>query len=193
MENLRLQHNLNENDIFFCIGGYTGEISDKIIAGHNPYVYIFEPSKKWFEYLKNKYINNKKVNILNFGVHNEPGELKLYGDGAVANLFGLDQVNTETSLKIDNYEICEIRKLSDYIKDFNEIKFVEINCEGAEYGIIEDLFVNNTLDKFEDIQIQFHRIAGYKELVDKTRKMLSTTHDLIWCFDMIWECWRRKK
>jgi hypothetical protein len=65
--------------------------------------------------------------------------------------------------------------------------------EKLEKYQIEDLFVNNTLDKFEDIQIQFHRIAGYKELVDKTRKMLSTTHDLIWCFDMIWECWRRKK
>lgn len=186
MENLRENHNLSENDLFFVIGGHEGDISTRIIKKYNPYVYIFEPSKTWFNFLVDKYKNNNKVKIFNFGFAKNEGEYKLFkfgnGDGST--------IYKESS----EFENVTLKKMSDFLteNDINKVKLIEFNCEGAEYEIMEDLFENNKLTVFEIIQSQFHKVDNYQQLYNNSFSLLSKSHNKIWGFDFIWECWKIK-
>jgi FkbM family methyltransferase len=186
MENLREIHNLLDNDLFFVIGGHEGDISTRILKKYNPYTYIFEPSKVWFDFLVEKYKNNNKVTVFNFGFAKNEGEYKLFkvGNGDGSNIY---QESPE-------FEIVKLKKMSDFLNEDNisKVKLIEFNCEGAEYEIIEELSNNNKLNVFDAIQVQCHKINEYQKLYQNFSSQLSVTHKKEWGVDFIWECWKLK-
>lgn len=185
MENLRENYNISESDYFFVIGGHEGDISDRIINKFNPYVYIFEPSLNWYNFLAEKYKENTKVKVFNFGFLEIPGERKLYkfGDGDGSNIY----------LESEEYENCNFENLSEFIRVNNiSIKLIEFNCEGSEYEIIRDLSKSGQIKKIENIQVQFHKIENYSDLYREISDIMFQTHNKSWGFDYIWESWRMK-
>jgi FkbM family methyltransferase len=186
MEHLRETHNLLDNDLFFVVGGYEGDISTRILKKYNPYIYIFEPSKVWYEFLVEKYKNNNKVTVFNFGFAKNDGEYKLFkvNDGDGSNIY-------QESLE---FEIVTLKKMSDFLLENNidKVKLIEFNCEGAEYEIIEELSDKNKLTVFDTIQVQCHKIDEYQKLYQNFSSQLSTTHKKEWGVDFIWESWKLK-
>lgn len=185
MDELRFSHDIKEDDYFFIIGGHEGYVSDVMIGKYSPNVWIFEPSKKWYEFLTKKYENNKKVKIFNFGFGKDNKEEKLFihGNGDGSSLY------QESS----TYEMVKIVKFSDFLSEnqFKNIKLIEFNCEGAEYEIFKDLNEYNYLDIFEIIQVQFHRIYGYESLYNDVNNILSKTHNKTYG-SFIWDFWNKK-
>jgi FkbM family methyltransferase len=179
---LRFIHDLSENDKFFIVGGYEGHVSTIISNKYNPEIFIFEPSKKWHDFLVEKHKDNEKIKVYPYGFGDDDSIRKLYihgtGDGS--------------SLFIDSteYENVEIKKMSSFMDENNlgPIKMVEFNCEGAEFEIIQDLYKMDKIRLFEIIQIQYHRIPGYESLYGESVDILSKTHRRIWG-SFIWECW----
>jgi FkbM family methyltransferase len=182
MEELREKYNILSSDYFFVIGGHEGDISDRIIRKFNPNVYIFEPNSYWYNYLSQKYSNNPKVKVFNFGFLEEETDKKLYqfGNGDGSNIYN----------QSEKYEICKFKKLSDFIKEEDiNVKLIEFNCEGSEYEIIQDLYLSGEILRFLNIQVQFHKIEDYTGLYQKSNEILSKTHIKKWGFDYIWESW----
>ena len=134
-----------------------------------------------------KYKENNKVKIFNFGFAKNEGEYKLFkfGNGDGSNTY------KESS----EFEIVTLKKMSNFLieNDITYVKLIEFNCEGAEYEIIEDLFENNKLNIFDAIQIQFHKIDNYQQLYNNSFSLLSRNFNKIWGFDFIWECWKTNK
>lgn len=184
MENLRENYNILENEYFFVIGGHEGDISDRIINKFNPNVWIFEPNSYWYKFLLEKYKKNPKVKIFNFGFLKSPGQRKLYKFGS-----GGDGSNVYN--ESEEYEICEFKNLSDFISENDVyVKLIEFNCEGSEYEIIEEISSSGAIKKFENIQVQFHRLENYSDLYRGVSSILSQTHNKSWGFDFIWESWK---
>ena len=61
--------NLNNNSLnIIDIGGHKGETLNFFLDNFNVNkIFVFEPNKELFEYIKNKF-NNKKIYLFNYGV-----------------------------------------------------------------------------------------------------------------------------
>ena len=174
---LREEHAIDKDSIFYVIGGHEGIISDKMIKKYDCHVNLFEPCSDWAEYLSGKYHKNPKVKIFKFGFAKETGAYKLYIHG---NKYGFAGDGSNIYVPSDQYEAVQMMKFSEFITYFNvqKIDLVNINCEGSEYEIINDLYENDMLCIFGSIQVQFHNIEGYKEKLDIAREQLAETHTL---------------
>lgn len=191
VEILREQHDLGEDSVFYVIGGHSGDISDRIIKKFNPHTHIFEPSKNWFEFLTNKYKDNPKVKIFNFGFAKKSGDYKLYIYG---DKEGYEGDGSNIYVESENFETIKLVEFSSYLKDNNvkKIDLIEFNCEGAEYEIIDELFESNMLGAIGIVQVQFHKIDEHNLLIEKSRNQLSQTHNQKWNIPFIFECWNLK-
>jgi FkbM family methyltransferase len=184
-DDLRFEHSISENDRFFIVGGYEGHVSTIISDKYNPEIFIFEPSKKWYNFLIEKHENNKKIKIYPYGFGEDDSTRRLYvhGSGDGSSLF----------IDSSEYEDVEIRKMSSFLEEnsLDSVKMVEFNCEGAEFEILSELYKEDKIKAFEIIQIQYHKIPGYEMLYDRSTEILSKTHKKVWG-GFIWECWIKK-
>ena len=186
IEDIRLKHNLTKDSLVFEVGGWLGHFSQAIIEEFDCNLYVFEPVKSIYDNLVEKYKNNQKVKIFNFGLDNFTGikKINICGDGS--SLY-----KTETN----SYENVNFLNINDFFKEYN-LKFVdliEFNCEGAEYNILKEITTDN-LNKINKIQIQFHNIADVNVENDKTiiYDKLQYTHNQEWHYSWF-ECWGKKK
>jgi len=181
----RLNYNLTDNSIVFDLGGYKGEWSEQIINKYNSYIYIFEPVKEFYNIIIEKFRNNDKVKVYHFGL----------GDIDTTSQILLDGDTSSHILKSDNNsETIKIVSINKFIKENNisNVDLVKINIESAEYVLIESLIESNNLDKFKNIQVQFHTfIPDCVERRDSIRYHLSKTHKLTYDFTFIWENWEK--
>ena len=127
---------------FWDIGANVGMYSVFIAKRYSCYVYAFEPSKKYHNFLKLNTTFFKKVKAFNFGIGSINKKEKVIlteepGSNYIArNKFDKNKKNSET---------CEIRT----IKRLSKIKapnLVKIDVEGFEYEILNysiDFFLKN--------------------------------------------------
>jgi FkbM family methyltransferase len=186
IEDIRLQHSLTKESLVFEVGGWRGYFSQAVIKEFDCFVYVFEPVKSIYDSLVQKYENNQKVKVYNFGLDNFTGtkKINLCGDGT--SLY-----KTETS----NYEDVNMLNVNEFFNqhNINNIDLVELNCEGSEYNILQEISVDN-LNKIDRLQIQFHDILNVDVDLLKTKiyEKLKYTHDQKWYYSWF-ECWEKKK
>ena len=183
-DKLLLDYDLDDQSIFFELGGYNGTYSKKILETFNPQTYIFEPSKKYYDLLVEQLIYSN-VKIYNFGLAdiNKVAYLKHDSDASY-----ITHNQSEYSEKI------ELRKLSEFIHNekIRSISLININIEGSEYEVLEDMIDSKIISIVENIQIQYHRnVRGYRKKRSQINKKLSRTHQRIWNYDYVWERWAK--
>jgi FkbM family methyltransferase len=182
---LRLEYSLNQQSTVFDVGGYKGAWSEKIIQKYNPYIYIFEPIPQFYAEIREKFKNNPKVLVYNFGLYdkNKSDKISLNGDGS--SLYG----KSREEIEIDLIDIQDfIRK-----KNIQRIDLIKINIEGAEYPLLRRMIDQGILKICRDIQIQFHAFfPDARKLRDKIRGELSLTHSNTYNYPFVWENWRHK-
>jgi hypothetical protein len=70
-EEFLLKKILSENNIIIDVGANVGQKTDLFLSlKKNSRILLFEPYKKYFKILKNKYSNNKNIKLFNIGVGN---------------------------------------------------------------------------------------------------------------------------
>ena len=74
-----------------------------------------------------------------------------------------------------------------------EIDLLKVNIEGGEYELMERIIAIDYLPKIKNLQIQFHRLddtsSARREAI---RRALASSYDCVYCYDFVWEDWRRK-
>lgn len=182
---LRFDYDLDENSIVFDLGGYDGEWSSVMSKKYNCNFYIFEPVKSFYDDIANKLSSNPKIKIFNFGLGNKDESLEI-------------SISRDSSSIFEKNGNKEIISINDFVKflDENNVKNVQllkINIEGAEYDVLEYLLSSGKITTFESIYVQFHRfIPDCVERRNKIIEKLKETHNLVFCYDFIWEKWTRK-
>jgi len=143
---------VNKGDVVVDIGGNLGLFSYYSLCKEAKQVYCFEPSPQSYNCI-----------IENFNLDNLVVEESAVGakDGKVTfNINPESSINSSMFASDENSQTitCKSINLNNYIKTNNieKIDYLKIDCEGAEYEIIESLdeqYLTNNIDK---ICLEYH-------------------------------------
>jgi FkbM family methyltransferase len=189
-------HNINyelDNDsIVIDLGGYYGLWIDEIFKKNNPNIpniILVEPVPEFYNHLVTKYENYEKIKVMNVGVSTDKNEatktLYVSSDGSSTNF----NINVKSVIQIKTTPIDKI--LSD--NNINQVDLLQINIEGDEYGLMEYMIESNTIDKFKNIQIQFH--LGIDNDIERRniiqKNLVSKGFKNKFDYPFVWESWEK--
>tara|TARA_B110000503_G_C7113024_1_gene399054 strand:+ start:567 stop:1181 length:615 start_codon:yes stop_codon:yes gene_type:complete len=178
-----ITYDLDETSVVMDLGGYTGVWAQQIIDKYNPNFYIIEPLPQFYDTLVNKFNLNSKVNILNIGVSNEDkvGIIYLSGDGSSSNL----KKGTPITVKF--------KTMTSLLEEWNldTVDLLQVNIEGDEYHLLEHMIDDGSINRFKNIQIQFHYgIDNDVERRNQIREGLKNNGFIIkFDYPFVWESW----
>lgn len=178
-----INYDLDENSIIMDLGGYTGVWAQQMIEKYNPHVYIVEPVTEFYNILTEKFSNNNKVRSINVGVSYEKTNDIIYlkDDATSSNIKDGREINVKF-LKIE--KLLEIWNLQ-------KVDLIQINIEGDEYSLLEHMIINGSVNKFSNIQVQFH--LGIENDVERRIKiregLVSNGFKNKFDYPFVWESW----
>lgn len=178
---------LNEKSIVFDLGGYRGEWSNEIFEKYNTNIFIFEPIKKFYENIVERFKTNQKIKIFQIGLSNKTENKTISLNKDSSSVFEENPKHTED---IKLYDIVNFIDEN----NINIIDLMKINVEGSEYYILMRLIESGYITKIKHIQVQFHEFIKNSHIMrNEIRDELSKTHNESYNFDFIWEGWELKK
>ena len=157
---------------YIDIGGYKGLYSNIFLKKANK-IFIFEPQKKYFEFLRSKFQSNKKVKIFNnaLGKENKISFLQINFLESTSTLSKINFLSKwyrfkkflffKNKIVKDKYRV-KIKKL-DSINEISKIKdisLIKIDTEGYEMNVLDG--AKKILKKTKFLLIELHHDNMYK-------------------------------
>ena len=180
-----LNHEINEESVIMDLGGFTGVWINKMINKYNPNVYAIEPIGRFYNIMVDKFKSNPKVRLLNVGISDENKKDKIFlkGDETSSQNVGGESIDVEF---ITMEKLLETWNL-------DKVDLLQINIEGDEYPLLRHMLETGTINKFSNIQIQFHMDRdGFVKQREEIRKGLENNNfKLKYDFPFVWECWTK--
>ena len=173
---------MGPESIVFDIGMYKGGWSSRISQKYDPYIFGFEPVSSFYKNAEEHFALNPKVNVYNYGL----------GDRNRQDNIGINKESSSIFEKGFNKERITIRNISEVVASFGleKIDLMNLNCEGGEYEILQELLATDIIHKIKRLLIQFHYIRdGDQELREKIILELGKTHIQNYCYLTVWELW----
>tara|TARA_B110000438_G_scaffold298111_1_gene345684 strand:+ start:1207 stop:1917 length:711 start_codon:yes stop_codon:yes gene_type:complete len=156
--------------IYIDVGSHKGLYTDLIKKHYiTQKIFMFEPQKRIFQYIKKKYKKNKKIHIFNEAVSDKNiyQSFRLNHHDLTASLSKLDSKNSYLKLKAKLfgvtpnkmiYETIKIKTitLSNVIKakKIKKIDLLKIDTEGHEFQVLKGL--ESKIKRVKYILIEFH-------------------------------------
>lgn len=178
-----LNHNLNHNSVVMDLGGYTGVWAQLIVDLFNPNVYIVEPLEQYYNVANAKFVKNDKVKLMCAGVSQETNEGIIY----------LNNDGSSSNHKNGNPIKVSLKSIETILNEFNldYIDLLQINIEGDEYSLLENMIKTGVINKFNTIQVQFH--LGIPNDVERRLNIQKglIQNDFVqkYNYDFVWEAW----
>ena len=180
-------YDLDENSTIMDLGGYNGAWIEQMINKYNPNAYIVEPIPKFYNEIVNKFKNNNRVRTLNVGVstENKKGKIYLNGDSTSSNF------NNGNSIDVTFKTISDIMSLW----NLDNVDLLQINIEGDEYLLLENMLESGIINRFKNVQIQFHiGIDGDVERRNNIRDgLVNNGFRNKFNYPFVWESWEKIK
>jgi FkbM family methyltransferase len=181
-------HNLNypltEESIVMDLGGFKVIWASQIINLYNPNVYIVEPIYDYHNYMVNKFADNNKVKLMNVGVSDEDKEDIIFvnKDSSSFNHDGIPE----------SVKLLTMKSIFDKW-NLEKVDLLQINIEGHEYLLLENLVNEDVLDKFKYIQVQFHQgmpnDISRRNVIHEKLKIRGFKNRFNYPF--VWESWEK--
>jgi FkbM family methyltransferase len=185
--NKLFDYDLTDESKILELGGYDGTWISKMIDKYNPIVYAIEPIKEFYDDLRSKFSENNKFQILNVGISDfsHDGLIYLNGDSTSAYSENAEKRLVSFKTMADIFELFGLE----------HVDVLQINIEGEEYKLLEHMISTGIVNKFSNIQVQFH--TGIEDYESRR----NTIHDglrengFISSFEypFIWEGWKKIK
>lgn len=184
-KNLRLQYPLNKTSIVFDLGGYKGDWANQIWKKYQSQIYVFEPYKPYCDTIRERFAAIPEIKVFEFGLGSNNEELGFSVAENASSVFNSGE-KTATIRIQSIYEFLENQKI-------HRIDLIKINIEGGEFELLESLLDNKLIDRFENIQVQFHDfVPGAESRMKLIQERLGTTHYPTYQYEFVWENWKRK-
>jgi len=152
---------INSSDIIIDIGAHIGLFSLLVSQFcKTGKIFSFEPIRENFDLLVSNLALNHIENVFpfNVGVSKKSGKLNLFlnNDQSAHSIFpkGPESITVEAT---------SLQKIFDE-KQISSCKLLKLDCEGAEYDIIDSLPVEY-LDKIQNMAIEYHLADTKPELI----------------------------
>lgn len=181
-----MKFELVKNPVLFDVGGYKGDWAQIAMDNYgDSIVYVFEPVKKFYNIIVERYKDNPNIKVFNFGLSDENRTERISDSGDASSVF-----------LGDGGEEIELRDIREFLFEQNifHVDLIKINIEGEEYRLLEHLIKHPELNVFENYLIQFHEfIDNHVERRDVIVKEMSTYYDRLFNYEFIFEGWTMKK
>jgi FkbM family methyltransferase len=182
-----ITYDLDDNSTILDLGGYTGVWAQQMIQKYNPYVYLIEPVPSFYNSMESKFSGNSKVKSLNcaVGIENKDEFIYVNGDGTSSNL----QTGQKIKVRFNTIEYI--------LNHFNlsSVDLIQINIEGDEYPLLENMILTGSINRFKNIQIQFH--LGVENCVERRNaireKLIENNFKINFDYPFVWESWRKNE
>ncbi len=142
------------------IGDYT-KLANKL--NPNTSIYSFEPVKNTFEKLKNNLKNINNVTLINKGLYKDncTKQINIFDSDTHSSLYNIQGL----SYKANQKQTIELIRGDNFMNDYkiNEIDFLKIDVEGAEYDVINGFEEHINQGKIKAIQFEY----GYINITTK--------------------------
>lgn len=171
---------LDTSSVVVEVGGYLGDYTDEIVTRYGCTVHVFEPVPQFAQALRSRFrdCSSVRVHECGIGLSDSTAKLRLSADATGAWTTG-EEITVP------------LRALADLREEFGPtIDLMAVNIEGGEYQLIEDLYSAHALPQIARLYIQFHRVhEASEQQMQRSRRLLSESHDLTWSYDFVWERW----
>jgi FkbM family methyltransferase len=198
---------LTNDSIVFDIGTNMGVWTEQIYNKYKPKMYCFEPAYIPYKAIEEKFGKNSDFKLFPHAIGANNRKFLLYltnevGGDASEYLEPIRHRHAEVEGKIRVVtQLCYEKEFSAFMEkqEINHIDLMALNCEGAEYNILEYLLKINYLTNIKSLLIQFHVPANGVVVKDwekrrgDIRKGLESTHNQIWNAPDHFEMWMRKE
>ena len=176
---------IGPESIVLDIGMYHGAWSREIAYRYcEPYIYGFEPVTAFYDKAVKSLVKYPKIRCFNFGLGAEERRASIHID------------SDATNLKNEGDEEVDIRCIADVLSDLelNHVDLASINIEGGEYELLNYILSKGLILAFDSLLIQFHDTGpGSSDERKQIRTILSMTHKAVFCYDTVWEYWKKGK
>lgn len=182
---LRVNYELDQSSIVFDLGGNIGEWSEKIYEKYKCNIWIFEPVPDFSDLIKQKFRDNPKITINEFGLADYTGTAPLYVNGVASSLYRA----TGTNIMINLMEAGR------FIEQHNitNIDLIKINIEGGEYDLLDHLLDTGYIKIIKNIQVQFHQdFPNAESRMISIQERLAATHYLTYQYWFVFENWEKR-
>ena len=167
---------INNDDIIIDVGAHIGLFA--LLASQfckNGKIFCYEPIKENYELLIENIEINKIKNVFpnNLAVTKETSRAKIFLND--------DQSGHSMFVQNDNFVEVNSKSLPDIFVDnrINECNFLKLDCEGAEYEIIESLS-SDLFTKISKTVIEYHMADTkpelLKQLINKLKQFSFSVH-----------------
>lgn len=175
---------ISTNDLVIDAGGFEGEWTSKMLIRYGCRSEVFEPIPDYAEHLKRLFHKNALVQV----------HAAALGGSARVTSFSIASDGSSEFLRKSGVSSIEVGVIDIHavIQDIgNEsIACLKMNIEGGEYEVLERLIDMNQMGRFKSFLIQFHKQPeGWEKRYNKITAQLRETHNLEWCYPMVWEKW----
>lgn len=178
-------HDLNKDSVVLDLGGYVGVWAQQVVDEFDCNVYAIEPLTQFYDQMVDKFKSNPKVHLLNVGVSTENKKDFIYlgGDSTSSNLENGDKVEVE------------FRTISRILDEWGltEVDLLQMNIEGDEYSMLESMLKDGSIDRFKNIQVQFH--LGIENDIDRHYEICQALEDRgfksKFSYPFVWEGWTK--
>jgi len=185
---LRLEYDLAPDSVVLDVGGFMGQWASDIVAMYGCRVHVFEPVPAFAARIEQRFARNPLVTIHRYGL------------GGVANVVPL-AVSGDASSHVRTEQLgravisVRLRTPAEVLDELNiaTVDLLKLNIEGAEYDLLDHLVGTDLIKRIVELQVQFHAfVADAERRRAALCRRLSATHERTWCYEFLWENWRRR-
>lgn len=200
LENKRYEYNLTPDSIVIDLGGYTGGFASGIANKFKCSVHSYEAVERYFSQ-----INHKNVIPYQYAVTCETGTdyMHVCDEGSTTEALSSYKkqndrdvsyqrdISRHSSIPLEQVNTIDINEI---LENYDQVDLLKINIEGGEYAILERMCETGTINKIQNLQVQFHNfIEDAQNRYDSICSSLELTHNCDFDSMWRWSFWSRKK
>jgi FkbM family methyltransferase len=176
--------NIQPSDAVLVLGGYLGDSVQRWLDISVSRIFVVEPVNEYFEKLKLRFGDHPRVELFQFAIGDKNGITQIYVDG----------LKSGANAASDSVQSSKLIAADEFLTHLGvKPTIIEINIEGGEYPVMQNLLDSKMISDIKTLIIQFHRFTYQNESHrGEIRAKLSATHKEMYCYDWVWERWDKK-
>jgi FkbM family methyltransferase len=183
----RLEYEILPDGVVWDVGGFEGQWASDMVARYGCRLRVFEPVPAFAAIIRDRFARNALVATHEFalGARDCRMELAICGDSSTL-------VAGPGSSSTTQVEVRDVAAVWSELK-VQRVAVMKVNIEGGEYALLERLIETGHITSIDNLQVQFHDfVPKARELRVRLEEALGRTHDRTWCYEFVWENWRRR-